>query len=47
MIIKSIKEGSKGKWKNFKLIMPPFKKMSDKDINGMVDWILTLKKGTK
>jgi len=46
-LIKSIKEGSKGKWKNFKLIMPPFKKMSDKDINGMVDWILTLKKGTK
>jgi len=46
-LIKSIKEGSKGKWKKFKLIMPPFKKMSDKDINGMVDWILTLKKGTK
>ena len=46
-LIKSIKEGSKGKWKNFKLIMPPFKKMSDKDINGMVDWILNLKKGTK
>jgi len=43
-IIKSIREGSKGKWDKFKLIMPPFKKMDTKDINGMVDWILSLKK---
>ena len=42
-LIESIKNGSKGKWKNFKLIMPPFKKMTDKDIEGMVNWILNLK----
>lgn len=44
MLLKSIKEGTKGKWENKKLPMPPFKKMSDKDIEGMVDWILELKK---
>jgi len=43
-LIISIKNGSKGKWDKFKLIMPPYKKMSDKEVNGMVDWILTLKK---
>jgi cytochrome c len=42
-LVKSIKEGSKGKWEKFKLIMPPFKNMNDKDIDGMADWILTLK----
>lgn len=44
MLIKSIKNGTKGKWKGKKLPMPPFKKMSDKDIEGMVDWILSLSK---
>lgn len=43
-LIKSIKEGSKGKWNEFQLIMPPFKKMNNEDINGIVDWILQLKK---
>ena len=43
-LIKSIKEGTKGKWKGKKLPMLPYKKMSDKDIEGMVDWILSLKK---
>ena len=43
MLIKSIKEGTKGKWKGKKLPMPPFKKMSNKDVDGMVDWILSLK----
>jgi cytochrome c len=43
-LIKSIKNGSKGRWTKFKLIMPPFKNMSDKDISGMADWILTLRK---
>ena len=42
-LIKSIKEGTKGKWKGKKLPMPPFKKMKDRDIEGMVDWILSLK----
>ena len=44
ILINSIKNGSKGKYKGFKIPMPPFKKMSDKEINGMVDWILSLKK---
>jgi len=43
MLLKSIKEGTKGKWKNKKLPMPPFKNMSDEDIKVMVDWILKLK----
>ena len=46
-LIESIKNGSKGKWKNFKLIMPPFKKMTDKDIEGMAKWILELKNKDK
>ena len=46
-LIESIKNGSKGKWKNFKLIMPPFKKMTDKDIEGMANWILELKNKDK
>jgi len=43
-LINSIKNGTKGKWKGKVLPMPPFKNMSDKDISGMVDWILSLKK---
>lgn len=42
-LMQSIKEGTKGKWENKKLPMPPFKQMSDEDIGGMVDWILGLK----
>lgn len=42
-LIQSIQEGSKGKWENKKLPMPPFKKMSDDDTEVMVDWILKLK----
>ena len=41
-LIQSIKEGSKGKWENKVLPMPPFKKLSDDDAAGMVDWILGL-----
>jgi len=44
MLVKSIRNGSKGKWEDRKLPMPPYKNMSDKDIEGMVDWILSLKK---
>jgi len=44
ILINSIKNGSKGKWEGKKLPMPPFKNISDKDINGFVDWILSLKK---
>lgn len=42
-LIQTIKEGSRGKWEGKKLPMPPFKQMSDTDIEGMVDWILGLK----
>ena len=44
MLIESIKNGTKGKWEGKKLPMLAFKDMSDKDIEGMVDWILSLKK---
>jgi len=44
MLIESIKNGTKGKWEGKKLPMLAFKKMSDKDVEGMVDWILSLKK---
>ncbi|NEW60397.1 c-type cytochrome [Sulfurovum sp. bin170] len=40
MLIQSIKDGTKGKWENRKLPMPSFKKISDKDVEGVVDWIL-------
>jgi len=46
-LIKSLKEGTKGKWEGKKLPMPSFKKLSDKEIEGMVDWILSLKKMDK
>jgi len=46
-LIESIKNGSKGKWKNFKLIMPPFKNMTDTDIEGIANWILNLKNQDK
>jgi len=46
-LISSIKNGTKGKWEGKKLPMPSYKKMSNQDIYGMVDWILSLnlKKG--
>jgi len=42
-LIKSIKEGTKGKWAGKKLPMPPFKNMKNKEIEGITDWILSLK----
>jgi cytochrome c551/c552 len=41
-LIESIKYGSKGKWEGKKLPMPPYKNMNDKEVEGMVDWILSL-----
>ena len=41
-LIESIREGTKGKWEGKRLPMPPFKHMSNSDIEGMVDWILSL-----
>jgi len=43
-LIDSIKNGSRGKWEGKKLPMPPFKEMNSDDIEGFVDWILSLKK---
>jgi len=43
-LIQSIKNGSKGTWENKVLPMPPYNnKIDNKDIEGMVDWILGLK----
>ena len=44
MLIESIQKGTKGKWEGKKLPMLAFKKMTQKDVEGMVDWILSLKK---
>ena len=41
-IEKSIKNGSRGKWKGFKLSMPPFKDLDDEDIEAVTEWILRL-----
>jgi cytochrome c551/c552 len=39
---KSIKNGSRGKWKGFKLSMPPFKDLKDHEAKSMAKWILSL-----
>lgn len=39
---KSIKNGSRGKWKGFKLSMPPFKDLKDSEAKSMAEWILSL-----
>lgn len=44
VLVESIKNGTKGKWEGKKLPMLAFKNMSKEDIEGMVDWILSLKK---
>jgi cytochrome c len=46
-LIKSVKEGTKGKWEGKKLPMPAFKNMTDKDVEGVVNWILSLKDSDK
>ena len=44
ILIKSIKDGTKGKWEGKTLPMLAYgEKINDKDIEGMVDWILSLK----
>jgi len=41
MMIKAIKKGSHGKYKNFtENQMPSFSKLSDEEINTLADWIL-------
>ena len=44
MLIESIQNGTKGKWEGKKLPMPAYQKMTQHDVEGMVDWILSLKK---
>ncbi len=44
ILVNSIKNGSHGKYKGFMVPMPPFKKMSDKEVDEMADWILSLNK---
>ncbi len=39
-LMKSIRNGSRGKWKGFKLAMPPFKDLDDDDLNAVAAWIL-------
>jgi len=41
-LIKSIKNGSRGKWEETKLPMPPFKDLKDSEIKPVVEWILSL-----
>ena len=36
----SITNGSKGNWENFKATMPPFKKISNDDMDKLAEWIL-------
>ena len=42
ILVESLKNGTKGKWEGKKLPMPSFKHMTDKDIDEMIDWILSL-----
>ena len=44
VLTESIQKGTKGKWEGKKLPMPAYQKMTQKDVEGMVDWILSLKK---
>ena len=44
ILIESIQKGTKGKWEGKKLPMPAYQKMTQKDVEGMVNWILSLKK---
>ncbi len=39
-IIKSIENGSRGKWKGFKVMMPPFKDLNESDKKAIANWIL-------
>ncbi|WP_353662557.1 c-type cytochrome [Hydrogenimonas sp. SS33] len=36
----SIRNGSRGKWRGFKVPMPPFRDLSDEEMNAVTDWIL-------
>jgi len=44
-IIRSIKEGSRGKWEGFKLAMPPFRDLDEADLSAVAEWIV--KQGRK
>ncbi len=40
IIIKSIQNGSKGKWKEAHGVMPPFKNLTDEELHTISEWIL-------
>ena len=40
-IVESIRQGSRGRWKGFKLSMPPFKDLSEDDLDAIADWVLS------
>ena len=40
VMMESIKNGSRGKWKGFKLMMPPFKDLNSSDLEAITEWIL-------
>ncbi len=43
-LIESMKEGSQGKWEKSRIPMPPFKMLTDEELEAMAVWILSLKK---
>jgi len=41
-LIKSLRDGSRGKWEMSKIPMPPYKTLTQEELEGMIDWILSL-----
>jgi len=42
-IINSIKKGSSGKYRRYNAAMPPYSNLSQKELEDVADWILSLK----
>jgi cytochrome c len=40
-LIASITQGSQGKWNGYKATMPPFKKLTEEELQQLTQWILT------
>ncbi len=43
-LMESLSSGSREKWENSKIPMPSYNKLTKEELEGMVDWILSLKK---
>jgi cytochrome c len=41
-IKESIKNGSKGKWENFRAMMPSYKQLTDEELETLSEWIINL-----